>query len=325
MAADRRRRPVPVAVGLALASALARTAGFPAGAAAFGVAQRCRTGPAVAVAVLLAAVTVCDLAVRQHGQGGLLAYGSVVLLSGVGLLVGLFARARRELVAVLRERALRAEAEQRHRAEEARRAERLRIAREMHDALAHRLSVLSLHAGALASRPDAPAAQIARSAEIVRAGAHDALLDLKDVVGVLRGAQPPADPPSTPRNFLELADEARRAGSPVALDAFPASWDGVPDSVRRDVYCVLQEALTNAREHAPGHLVTVRIDRTAHGIRIGVHNRLTAAAHRPHTIPGDGFGPAGLRERAALAGGSLEHGRHPDGTFRLSAWLPWQP
>ena len=98
----------------------------------------------------------------------------------------MFVRARRQLVLSLRERADRAEAEQQLHVEQARQQERARIAREMHDVLAHRISLLSMHAGALEFRPDAPPEEVARAAGIVRASAHQALQDLREVIGVLR-------------------------------------------------------------------------------------------------------------------------------------------
>ncbi|MFC6879183.1 MULTISPECIES: sensor histidine kinase [Actinomadura] len=324
----RRRWPVRVAVGLVLVSAVARTAGFPAGVAAFGVALRCRTRTAVAVAALLACASVCDVAVRQRGVGGAATVAAVVLLCTAVLLAGLFARARRDLVLALRDRALRAEADQWRRAEEARQGERVRMAREMHDALGHRITVMSLHAGALAFRPDAPAEEVARSAEILRSASHDALVELREVIGVLRGRDAGRDPgPSGPRPTLaaarDLIDEARRAGDAVVLDAFPDTLDGVPEPVRRDAYRVLQEALTNARKHAPGLPVTVRVVREDGGIRVTADNPLPGPG-RSRAMPGGGFGLVGLAERAALAGGRLEHGPRPGGVFRLSAWLPFE-
>ena len=106
----------------------------------------------------------------------------------------MFVRARRQLVLSLRERADRAEAEQQMRVEQARPHERARIAREMHDVLAHRISLLSMHAGALEFRPDAPPEEIARAAGIIRASAHQALEDLREVIGVLREEPADGDP-----------------------------------------------------------------------------------------------------------------------------------
>ncbi|MBW3703766.1 sensor histidine kinase, partial [Streptomyces griseus] len=100
---------------------------------------------------------------------------------------GMVVRSRRQLVLSLRERARRAEAEAALRAEQAQRLAREAIAREMHDVLAHRLTLLSVHAGALEFRPDAPAAEVGRAAGVIRDSAHEALQDLREIIGVLRG------------------------------------------------------------------------------------------------------------------------------------------
>ncbi|POM27782.1 Nitrate/nitrite sensor protein NarX [Actinomadura rubteroloni] len=319
----RRRWPLAVALALVAAYAVARTAGVPAGVAAFGVALRCRTRTAVAVATLLACANVLDITVRHPGlaSGPLLA--AAVLLCAAGLAAGLFARARRDLVVSLRDRAIRAESEQRRRAGEARRAERARLAREMHDVLAHRISVMSVHAGALAFRPGAPADQVARTAEILRAAAHDALVELREVIGVLRddGAGEPPGPPPTLAAARALIDDARRAGTSVQVESFP---DELPAAVGRDVCRILEEALTNARKHAPGRPVTVAVEHADDGVRITVRNPLRAAPD-DNPIPGGGFGLIGVAERVELAGGRLDHGPRPDGTFTLSAWLPSAP
>ena len=129
-----------------------------------------------------------------------------MLLTAVVVGWGLFVRARRELVFSLRERAARLEAEQRLRVEQAREAERRRIAREMHDVLAHRVSLLTLHAGALEFRPDASPEEVAEAAGVIRATAHAALEELRRVIGVLREARAATGPsrrsrrsPTSPR------------------------------------------------------------------------------------------------------------------------------
>jgi len=99
---------------------------------------------------------------------------------------GMFVRARRQLILTLRERAQRAEADQTLHAERARTAERTRIAREMHDVLAHRISLVALHAGALEVRPDLPPEMVRETAELLRSTARQALEELRGVIGVLR-------------------------------------------------------------------------------------------------------------------------------------------
>ncbi|MFI6596954.1 sensor histidine kinase [Nonomuraea sp. NPDC050536] len=227
---------------------------------------------------------------------------------------GVVVRARRQLVWSLRQRADLA-------AEEAKRLERERIAREMHDVLAHRISMLSLHAGALEFRPDAPAAEIARAAGAIRGSAHQALQDLREVIGVLRHApdeQVPDRPQPTLAGVSALVEECRGAGMTVTLSQLPAA---VPDGLGRNAYRIVQEALTNARKHAGGAPVTVTVS-GKQGERLIVEVRNPVGVR--HRIPGAGAGLIGLTERAELAGGRLEHGPTPGGDFVVRAWLPWR-
>ncbi|WP_430787469.1 sensor histidine kinase [Actinoplanes sp. G11-F43] len=248
---------------------------------------------------------------------------SVVICALWGMLV----RSRRQLIVSWRDRAERAEAEQRLRIAQARVLERTRIAREMHDVLAHRISLLSLHAGALEFRPGAPPEEIAGAASVVRASAHQALQDLRAVIGVLRAGQPEdGDTPERPQPTLSalpaLADESRLAGMKVRLE-MGAEFDAVPTAAGRAAYRIVQEGLTNARKHAPGAVVRVAVGGAAgSGLTIEIRNPMPVTVPAA-TIPGTGLGLIGLAERALLAGGWLNHGRDDD-DFVLSAWLPWR-
>src|SRR5690606_1189236 len=232
-------------------------------------------------------------------------------LQGVAVGWGLFVHHRRRLVASLRERA---EAE-------ARRAAREEIAREIHDVLGHRLSLLSVHAGALEYRPDAPAEDVARAARVIRESAHQALQDLRQVVGVLRAPVGELPQPVF-ADLSHLVEEAERAGTPVRLEA---EVDGdVPDPAGRTAYRIVQEALTNVRKHAPGAAVTVRVAGAAgEGLEVAVVNTAPAPGSGAVPAAGAGQGLLGLAERVDLAGGSLEYGPLADGGWRLAARLPW--
>jgi signal transduction histidine kinase len=248
-----------------------------------------------------------------------------VLASAFVVAWGMFVRARRQLVLSLRDRAERAEAEQQLRVEQARQQERARIAREMHDVLAHRISLLSLHAGALEFRPDAPADEVARAAGVIRASAHEALEDLRTVIGVLR--EGPSDEPERPQPTLAdlpaLIGESRDAGMHVRYDARLADPAAVPAAAGRNAYRIVQEGLTNARKHAHGAAVEVSVaGEEGAGLTIEIRNRLPVGVGAA-AIPGAGTGIVGLAERTSLAGGKLEHGRTAGGDWRLWAWLPW--
>ncbi|MFZ3597859.1 histidine kinase [Streptomyces sp. BH104] len=238
---------------------------------------------------------------------------------------GMFVRSRRQLLMSLRDRARRAETEAVLRAERAQRLAREDIAREMHDVLAHRLTLLSVHAGALEFRPDAPREEIARAAGVIRESAHEALQDLREIIGVLRAAdhgEESGRPQPTLAALDTLVAESREAGMKVDLDNRVPDAGAVPASTGRTAYRIAQEGLTNARKHAPGAEVAVTVKGGAgDGLTVTVRNP-PPPGEVPH-VPGSGQGLIGLTERATLAGGRLSHGTEPDGGFAVRAWLPW--
>jgi signal transduction histidine kinase len=236
---------------------------------------------------------------------------------------GLFIRHRRQLIASLRDRAARAEVEASLRAEQAQHRAREQIAREMHDVLGHRLSLLSVHAGALAYRPDASASEVSQAAEVIRASAHQALQDLREVIGVLRA---PAGelPQPTLADVHSLVADAVRAGTRVDLRS--ETPGEVPDGLGRTAYRIVQEGLTNVRRHAPGADVVVLVrGASGEGLTVEVSNSAARAGAdgAVSPLPGSGQGLIGLAERVALAAGRLEYGPGASGGFRLAAWLPW--
>ncbi|MFE9918439.1 sensor histidine kinase [Micromonospora sp. NPDC005553] len=251
-----------------------------------------------------------------------------VVLSFAVLAWGMFVRARRQLIVSLRERAERAEAEQQLRVAQARHLERTRIAREMHDVLAHRISLLSLHAGALEFRPDAPADEVARAAGVIRGSAHAALQDLREVIGVLRAEDGAGNSPEPPQPTLAdlpaLIAESRSAGVRVNVSDSVASPAEVPAALGRAAYRIVQEGLTNARKHAAGAAVTVDVaGGPGAGLTVAIGNRWPVGVPSGGTLPGAGTGLVGISERVTLAGGRLAYGRDDSGDFRLAAWLPW--
>lgn len=236
---------------------------------------------------------------------------------------GISVQHRRQLFESLRERAVHAEAEAELRAEHAQHRVRESIAREIHDVLGHRLSLLSVHAGALEYRPDAPAEDVARSAKVIRESAHQALQDLREVIGVLRA--PVGElPQPTLADLAQLMEEARDAG--VVVEFVDGHTGEVPERTGRTAYRVVQEALTNARKHAPGADTTVRVSGApGEGLTVSVVNGPPdpAPERGPSTGAGSGQGLVGLAERISLASGRLEYGNTTDGGWSLSAWLPW--
>lgn len=238
-------------------------------------------------------------------------------------LLGLYARARRTLVAELTDRAERAERERLLLAEQARADERIRLAGEMHDVVTHRINLMVLQAGALRVSTTDPAARAA--AEELRAAGCAALAELRDLVGVLRHGDRPAAPASAPADeptLTALVDESRAVGLRVRLteDGDPAT---VAPAVRRTLFRVVQESLTNVGKHAPGADTVVSVRYDGHGVHAEIVN--TRPRRRPEpdlTAAGGGTGLDGLRHRVEVVGGTLTTGAAPDGGFSVRAALP---
>jgi signal transduction histidine kinase len=222
------------------------------------------------------------------------------------------------------QRALAAESE-RAEDERARRAvleERTRIARELHDVVAHHMSLVAVRAETapyrLADLPESARAEFGSLSEVAR----EALAEMRRLLGVLRHDQP-ADLAPQPElgHLASLIDTARQAGLSVDLSV-PAALEHVPSGVGVCAYRIVQESLSNASQHAPGAAVTVSVGHGQGAVTLRVANGPGAAAGPPVTEHGPGHGLTGMRERVALLGGSLSAGPSPDGGFVVSAMLP---
>jgi signal transduction histidine kinase len=206
-------------------------------------------------------------------------------------------------------------------------AERTRIAREMHDVLAHRISLMALHAGALEVLPDLPPDTVRETAQLLRSTAHQALEELRSVIGVLRegpGQPPPATPQPTLSDIRRLVEETRRAGAKIDFEMPVDDPNAAPSGLGRDAYRIVQEALTNIGKHAHGTAGRVRVTGAeGHGLHVSVRNPLPVHATAGPALPGSGAGLLGLQERVTLAGGTLVHGPDGSGDFVVDAELPW--
>lgn len=317
----RRRWPVTTAVVVTVLSAASTLAAGPACLAAVSLATRRRWPELVGIGAL--SFGAAEVYTRTHDISGNEPWWltlSLNLLVVAGLLGwGMYIGSRRELVWTLRHRAERAEAEQELRAARAQSDERGRIAREMHDVLAHRISQISMQSGALAFRSDLDEHALRTGVGEIQSLANAALTDLRDVLGVLRDSSGAlADRPQpTYADVATLVDQARTEGTRVELED---ETEGTPPAATgRTAYRIVQEAITNARKHAPGALVRIRLTGSEDdGLDVRVSNPLGFGAQ----VPGSGVGLIGLEERAHLRGGSLEH-RTEEGEFVLHAWLPW--
>ncbi len=328
MAARPMRWPAGIAVAMPVAFVLSLPAGAAALLALLNVSIRRRAGVALAIAGLyLAAFPGYYL--LWYSQYPLWATWLWALTEFAALVAwGMYLRARRQLLASLREQVAHAQAAQQLVAEQARRAERTRIAQEMHDVLGHRISLMALHAGALEVRPDLPPARVAEAAGLIRATARQALEELRAAVGVLRGTADDGEAPLTPQPSLgditRLVRESRQAGMDVALDMQVDTPEAAPGTLGRDTYRIVREALTNASKHARGAKVAVSVaGRPGHGLQVTVRNPLPDRPAREPPLPGTGTGLAGLAERVAVADGTLSYGPDPAGDFVLNAALRW--
>lgn len=321
----RRRFPLAVATTVAIASTASMLATGAALLALTSISTRRR--PVEIGAVVLAYVVASSLAVGlypvEDGDGTTWLQRAVLpaLTAGIAVALGTAIGARRAEVRSLRERAESAEREQAARAAQACALERNRIAREMHDVLAHRISLVAMQAGVLDHRSNLTPEESSTLLRGIADGSQQALEELRDVLGVLR-ADP--DRPETPQPSLdripELVDDARTSGLGATLISTVSETP--PDPLGRTCYRIVQEGLTNAAKHAPGAGVSVTLEGAAGG-ELHVTVRNSRAGARTVPPPSSGFGLPGLGERVALADGTLDHGPAADGGYVLTAWLPW--
>jgi len=320
----RRRAPVVVALAIVPAALVGDLAGGAVLIAVYTVAANRSWGPTLAVAGLHAAAGIPYAVVRPDPLLGVagsigLALGLLALVTAIGVAV----RRRRRRLAELRRAAAWAEVDAEAEAERLRARERDRIAREMHDVLGHRISLVSLHAGALEIRTDLSGEEVARAAGTIRASAHQALEELRDILGVLRGESGDLAPRPGLAELDQLVAEHRAAGADIELDrCLPDA--PLPAAIGRTAYRVILEGLTNAGRHASGAPVRVRLDGAAGGeLHVWLRNPLGTRPGPAHR----GAGLVGLAERVRLAGGRIDSGVRRDAegrlAFDLEAWLPW--
>ncbi|MFG2823808.1 sensor histidine kinase [Kitasatospora sp. NPDC048365] len=263
----------------------------------------------------------------------------IAAVMAVGLVVapvatGLYVGARRRLIESLKDRAHGLETEldllaerARERARRARLEERTRIAREMHDVVAHRVSLMVVHAAALERIIPKDPARAQESAKLVGDVGRQALDELREILGVLRMSEaaeqpgPAADPADTLAELPRLVDQSRAAGMAVTLTVRGDRLPYAPEA-ERTAYRVVQEGLTNAHKHAGGAAVAVVLAYVPNGVRVVVVNERAARGAVGVVLPSGGNGLVGMRERVLALGGSFVAGPDGDGGFRVEAVLP---
>ncbi|WP_240434519.1 histidine kinase [Streptomyces sp. YIM 130001] len=248
-------------------------------------------------------------------------YGSALFVL-LAVVAGLWMGNRRRLVEALDAQVEHLRTERELREQAARMAERSAIAAEMHDVLAHRLSLIALHTGVLATKTDALPDPVIERLGLLRTASTEALTDLRDVLGALRTDTSAATDPPAPalRDVEEMIEQARASGQ-VIHAMVEGSSEQAPAAHRLAVYRLVQEALTNARKHALDAPVRVRIDYGPPATLIETTNPPGTSLRSAPAVP-SGFGLIGLRERVEALGGHLNAGPGGAGTWRLSARIP---
>ena len=280
------------------------------------------TGFSLAAAGLAGAAA---LTVTADGNGALNAGWTVatVVLTAVPVLLGVAVRFRRSGQRQL------AEQERRHSGERALLEERQRIARELHDVVAHHMSVIAIQAEAAPYKIADPPPELVESFGDIRASALTGLAELRRILGVLRTDGQATAPQPGLADLDALLDSARSGGLQVTATC---SGDPVPlpEGVDLSAYRIVQEALSNAMRHSPGSHVQVDVAYRADGLSLEVRN--DAGSRTVPVLVGSGDGAAGgghgiigMHERAAMLGGSLDAGPTEDGGFQVSAVLPVSP
>jgi signal transduction histidine kinase len=314
----RRRWPLGVALITSAAAVVSFSSAGPSTLAAVSLATRRVVWQVVLVGVVgVAASMTFPTAWPRLNTDPLWITFAIGLAFTIAMLVwGMYVGSRRELLWTLRDRAERAEAEQELRVRQSRSNERARIAREMHDVLAHRISLITMHAGALAYRRDLSAEEMRETAELIQTKSHEALTDLRHVLGVLRsedGVGPLREAPQpTFEDLSALILEARQSGMRVSYDDRVQDAAVMPEQVGRTTYRIVQESLTNARKHAPDTAVVVTLAGSAEeGVDITVRNP-ARSLHSPRLA--DSGSGASWGMAAADGSGAVNGSRNGSGS-----------
>ena len=278
-----------------------------------------RSGLRTGLVAYLAGAVVPAASIVESGQSAW-EFAFFVLILGPAWLVGLLLRREQERSAELERLTEALQHERERQAEVAVAAERTRISRELHDAVAHTVSVMTLQVGVVRRRlgDDSVEGQTLRGAETLGRQAVD---ELRRIVGLVREGEAAALAPLPSLAQLdELVEQVRGTDADVTV-AVDGDLGAVPQAVDMSAYRIVQEALTNVLRHAPGAHAAVSVTVTGDDLRLSVHN---GPAARPVAAGGDvgGHGLAGMRERVAVLGGTLDAGPDGAGGFSLHAVLP---
>src|SRR5690349_13231020 len=267
---------------------------------------------------IVAATVVVTVAGAVFVDPGVVA--QAVFLAAVPILLGVVVRVRRSGARQLEEQ------ERRHSGERALLEERQRIARELHDVVAHHMSVIAIQAEAAPYKTPDPPKELVESFAEIRASALSGLNELRRVLGVLRSEAPDTTPQPSLGDLDGLLESARSAGVTVTA-GISGTPRPLPDGVDLSAYRIVQEALSNAMRHAPGAAVEVKLYYGDAALVVEVRNDCPPGNGTAETQDGlsgeaDGHGIIGMRERATMLGGHLQAGPTKKGEFLVTAALP---
>jgi signal transduction histidine kinase len=297
--------------------------------AMYTVASRLPLRWAVAAVIVDAVVMATALTLGEVADAALLETGGQLLAGIVAVLLGLYVQSRRATERGLEERAERIEREGEANARVAVEDERRRIARELHDVVAHHVSVMTLQAGALEKRLQVAGGdeELAQTAVAIRRTGQEAMTELRRLLGVLhREHDVDGRAPQPDLGELEpLIGRMRQTGMPVELEV-TGPREEVSAGMALAVHRIVQEALTNTLRHAGPVAAQVWVDVGEDTVEVVVRDQGPPAGSAPPSYPetgppGAGRGLVGMRERAALFGGSVDAGPHPDGGYEVRATL----
>ncbi len=327
----RRRYPLMVPLVIVALASIAATASGAVGLALVSLGSRRKWREVLMMLpIWMLSGLVFNLVLPSSGQdpNANLVTNALVFAACIG--IGVAIGSQRSTTVAWRDRAVLAEQESASRVARAQSDERARIAREMHDVLAHRISLIAMHAGALAYRPDLPREQVQETAELLRDSADRAVGELRDVLGVLRAEGEVGQPRAPQPDLTMLADLIAEVSTlDNAVDVQVCLSRGhdlgaVPLVTSRTAYRVVQEALTNARKHAPGIPVTVLLGGSPeHGLDFEIRNAPNVYGSAKVAPESSGVGLVGLTERVNLSGGTMASGANRRGDFVVHGRLPW--
>jgi signal transduction histidine kinase len=286
--------------------------------------SRGRIHLAVAVAAAAAAVLLAELFLAGGRGPTLMQTAAHVSLVAIPVLAAEALRNRRAYIQVLLERLEQAEREREEEVERRAQQERLRIARDLHDVVAHTLTTINVQAGVAAHLLDRDPGPARDALASIEAESHEALEELRAILGMLReqgnGQAAPLEPAPDLRSLAALIDQARGTGLDVSFQVEGEQPAEVPGAVQLAAFRIVQESLTNARRHAPGAATQVTLAYRPDRLRLAIENDVRRTGNG---VGSPGIGILGMRERSAALGGMLEAKRSGE-RFRVVADLPYR-